>query len=608
MGTPLVDSVELRVTSPAAKLVGLENGIARLKVMEAHLRNVQNLVSGMSFGTGLAKSRKEIEGILKGGTTKNYGVRSVAEMLGVPADMMPKFDSLIRQWKSKNVELAKARMQTVGMAGGGRELAFTSAPAAAKTMQPILAKLDKNRREAEAMMRAMFEPESKPTTPAPKAAEPPKAAKPQPPPSGAQVPLMITREQEQALADLGYKSKARKGLTPQEAQTILSEQRKFGAPPAPRPAPVQPDLPVQPPKAATVEGAVNLIVPVDRIHAELGPGNVKLIVPADRVNKGNASPGEGGGGTGGTEGGAGKKGAGGKYSPGGASGTQLEEKTTTTEKSRTVQRKDLVKAGETVDSFYKVVNGIVESDPFKSVETTSPLKKAKAKLEEQMAGVKASLQEELAVLSAGKGKESSAREAIRAQRRATLKKQKSDAASAVKVAQQELAQAAANETALRTASKERLTKAGTKILSARGVVPAIAQRFAKRFTEESGLTSFGEEFRTKLNEAFHKSGLLDRGANKYSSRANLEANAQAAGWTRENIEAGVSRHDDRNREIRDMNQVRMGELDRQPINRAGPTAPSPAVDAAHANYLARLAELEKLKSTSIPESAHPVNN
>jgi len=84
----------------------------------------------------------------------------------------------------------------------------------------------------------------------------------------------------------------------------------------------------------------------------------------------------------------------GSTTPGGASGALLEEKITTTEASRQVQRKELLKAGQTVDNFFKEVDGALEHQ--KEVLTTSPVKAARAKMDSRMASLKAELEAHLA--------------------------------------------------------------------------------------------------------------------------------------------------------------------------------------------------------------------
>jgi TP901 family phage tail tape measure protein len=127
---------------------------------------------------------------------------------------------------------------------------------------------------------------------------------------------------------------------------------------------------------AVVGGQVHVTIPANQIVATIGPGPIPVIV------SGTAGASAGGGSS---------KGGGGTITPSGVSGTLLEEKITTTAKSRQVQQRELLKAGETVDKFFKDVNGALE--PLKEVTTRSALKKAQAKLEGQMAAVKAELAE-----------------------------------------------------------------------------------------------------------------------------------------------------------------------------------------------------------------------
>jgi TP901 family phage tail tape measure protein len=133
-------------------------------------------------------------------------------------------------------------------------------------------------------------------------------------------------------------------------------------------------------------GPIPLLVPASQIVATLGPGAITLMIPPGQVTAGGGYGGSsGGGGGGGSHSGGGS--GGGNFS--GGSGTLLEEKTTITKKQKLVQQKQLESAGETIDSFYKEVDGQLAQ--IKEIQTSSPLKKAKEKLENQIAGVKSDL-------------------------------------------------------------------------------------------------------------------------------------------------------------------------------------------------------------------------
>ena len=116
MGENLIDSIQLNVTSKAT-LTGLDQSLKKLDVLSARLTQIQAQISGFSLGPSLGKSKKEIEDILKGGLSKDYSVKTVAQMLGVPPNMMAQFDSFLGQWKAKNAELAKTRLHTASLIG-----------------------------------------------------------------------------------------------------------------------------------------------------------------------------------------------------------------------------------------------------------------------------------------------------------------------------------------------------------------------------------------------------------------------------------------------------------------------------------------------------------
>lgn len=83
------------------------------------------------------------------------------------------------------------------------------------------------------------------------------------------------------------------------------------------------------------------------------------------------------------------------FTPGGASGPQLEERTTTTAKNMLVQRRELLGMGRTVDKFFKEVNGALE--PIKEMETNSRLKARQGRLAEQVAKERALLEADAAI-------------------------------------------------------------------------------------------------------------------------------------------------------------------------------------------------------------------
>jgi TP901 family phage tail tape measure protein len=184
------------------------------------------------------------------------------------------------------------------------------------------------------------------------------------------------------------------------------------APPPPPPppkvaaaAPAAPQPP-EPPRVTVGAGPIHLMVPAAQILATLGPGAITLLIPPGQVQAQTTAPVPV----------APAKGApppaaapptpptgGGRPPPplpslpprSGSPNPLLEEKVTTRPgKSMQVQRKELMAAGQTMDEFFKEVNGALESQ--KQVLTTSPVKKAKERLERQMAAVKQELEEQLA--------------------------------------------------------------------------------------------------------------------------------------------------------------------------------------------------------------------
>ncbi len=131
--------------------------------------------------------------------------------------------------------------------------------------------------------------------------------------------------------------------------------------------------------AATVSGTIPLVVPASQIVATLGPGAISVVVPGV---SGPAGPSGSGGQSGGALGGT-------ATATGGKStlGTLLQEKVTKTAKSTLLQTRELAASGEVLDKFYKEVQGVMEKR--KEVTTTSPLQKAKQKLDQQLADLKA---------------------------------------------------------------------------------------------------------------------------------------------------------------------------------------------------------------------------
>jgi TP901 family phage tail tape measure protein len=128
--------------------------------------------------------------------------------------------------------------------------------------------------------------------------------------------------------------------------------------------------------AASVSGMIPLIIPASQIVA-----SVSGTVVASGAS-GSGAPGSA------------RATSGGRSITLGPGGQLIESKITETAKSKIVQNKELVKIGETVDQFFKEVNGALT--PIKEVTTSSPLKRARVKLQEQVSALKKDLEDELA--------------------------------------------------------------------------------------------------------------------------------------------------------------------------------------------------------------------
>ncbi len=132
-------------------------------------------------------------------------------------------------------------------------------------------------------------------------------------------------------------------------------------------------------------GAVNLSVPAAQIVATLGPGLIPLVVPPSQVG---ASP-PGGSGGGGSRG-AGGGGGGGGSLPGGTGALLSEREITGAGRAKLVNRKELISAGKTVETFFKEVEDGFEE--IKQVATKSPVAQVRAKLQDKLANINNELQ------------------------------------------------------------------------------------------------------------------------------------------------------------------------------------------------------------------------
>ena len=123
-----------------------------------------------------------------------------------------------------------------------------------------------------------------------------------------------------------------------------------------------------------------------------------------------------------------------------------------------------------------------------------------------------------------------------------------------------LAQVKINPGNIEPAKQARIAVTGARLLMKRGVEADVANRFSSWFVKTTGATEIGEKFRSDLNDAFDKSGLLDDSANTYSPEAKLRLNADASGLSEQDIQDGIQKRAARAQEIAAFNQQRINEI------------------------------------------------
>jgi len=332
----LIDQVEFRVASPKVALPGLDNARAKLVALGSALDSINRRLAGLSTNSAFSRTTKGIEDVLKSFESKmgkGVTMKKASEVLGFdPKDVRQYY---IREQEKLSQELRASETKRSQLRGAANADARRTLLAGEKKTQSELLSL-----------RRTFE--------------------------GQQ--LNISGAGTAAKFFGGYQKMALRNAK----DPIDMMRAMFGG---------GGGIPAASGSVSINTGPIPLMVPASQIVATLGPGAITLNIPTSQVSAGGMPP----GGAGGSGGGSGSASGGSTFS--GATGKLLEERTTITEKNRLQQRKELLGAGRQIDIFTKEISGQMET--VKEITTNSPLKIAKAKLDQQLAGVKLELQQQL---------------------------------------------------------------------------------------------------------------------------------------------------------------------------------------------------------------------